>query len=328
MQMTRRKRFERKPVKGFRETDDDYEVLKSVYHLRLANTDHIHALMPHRSRQKLGRRITTLFDVGWLDKPKAQVALFPETGGSNHHVVALANDGAKVLSEKLKLSLPATRWTQRNKELRSTSIPHILDTTEFAVRVVGSARRHEGRVAVEYAHDILGSLKDPPVRKSKPLSFKVPVRWHDRASTRGIEPDDLLRITFESRDQASRNMIEIDNGTETIEPSEDVQTTESFWRSSSILKKYVLYASAFKHRACKPFEFDAFRVLMVTKSSSRMSSMQACEAKYLNNGTLRMPPGFVLYTTWEHINEHDGDVLSMPWQNRLGKPVYLDGVKR
>ena len=114
-------------------------------------------------------------------------------------------------------------------------------------------------------------------------------------------------------------MVEIDRAKETVEPREEIQGNDAFWRSSSILKKFVIYASAFKEPTCQPFGFKAFRVLMVTTSLRHMKTMQDYEEKYLGSDELYRSPGFTLYTNEEHIADNAGGVLGMTSQRRDGK---------
>ena len=326
MQTTAWKRFERQTGISFQPTEDDFEILLWVYRRRLLHTNQIRALFPHRSRQKLGRRVTKLSNVGWLDKLEQKKKLNPIGGGSIADIFALANDGARALAEYYEVNIPPSRWTQRNKELQPHRIPHILKTSDFVVNAEQSARRYVDRFRVAHSSEILSKLKRPRPNKSKPLSFNVPITWRGRKSIRAIEPDELLQLKLldqpAGRD-TTRFMVEIDQDKETVEPSEEVQKNDGFWRSSSILKKYVIYANAFKAENCRPYGFNLFRVLMVTTTPTHMKTMQKCESNYLGGGALKLSPGFVLYTNWDDIAGNDGDVLAMPWQDRNGRERFL-----
>lgn len=323
-----RKRFKRRKLaKGFVPTEDDYQILLHAFRRRLIDTNHVRSLFPHRSPQKIGRRFTELFDHGWLDKIEGQSTTWKAGAGSRAHLAALSDKGAKALSDRFGLDLPASRRNLNNKRLKPTTLEHDREVVDFMVMATISARKHSEHVDFSDAYDILKDLPPRP-NKSKPLAFQVPVTWQKKASRQGIEPDDILRLTYHGRERG-RNiapcMFELDREVETIEPGLDVQQNESFWRTSSILKKNVIYANAFKRKDFKVFGWSVFRVLYVTRTPGHMAEMQACERKYFSDGLLETQPGFTLYTNWEGIREQNGDVFGMPWENRIGKPVYIDG---
>lgn len=332
----RRKRFKRKKLAGFQPVADDYFILDLARKHRLVTADDVHRLLPHRSRQGLGRRFTKLFDQGWLEKSGVQNRDFIKGGGSHSHAGALTDAGYVALAEERDLVLPSpTRWDWNNARLRSTSVPHILATTKFATYAKASALAHADRISIDLSHEILSDLDVAPPRKSKPLSYSVSgVIWQGNTSNRGIEPDELLKIRYADRsvgDNVAPCLVEIDLAKETVDPKSSIDKP-TFWSQSSILKKNVIYISDFFKREARPtcghFGFKTFRVLYVTTTDSHMKEMQECEEKYFSSGPLAIRPGLALYTNWEAIEEHAGDVLGMPWEDRLGRQKYIDGVTR
>lgn len=202
-----------------------------------------------------------------------------------------------------------------------------------------SAERHSDQLSAELSLEILEGLDVEPTRKSKPLSYQVPdVSWQRQRSTRGIEPDELLRLTY-PRLPVGKNvapfLVEIDRGKETIDPVKSI-LKDDFWRQSSILKKNIIYINDFLSQrrsgrlTCGHFGFKTFRPLYVTTTPAHMAEMQACEFKYFGDRDfpLYIRPGFILYTNWEAIERHENDVLAMPWEDRLGRLSYIDGVTR
>lgn len=189
-----------------------------------------------------------------------------------------------------------------------------------------SARRHADLFRAEYASDVLSRLDLPRPQKSKPLSFRVPVKWRGMKSTRGIESDEIIDLDVFGRAVKPKSafMVEIDRENETIQPGENALQSGEFWRQSSIFKKFLLYAHAFDDNLCRPFDIPNFRVLMVTSTPSHMKSMQKCENNIFGPGALlERSPGFILYTCWDDIAGNDGNVLAMPWQDRKGKERFL-----
>jgi len=329
----RRKQFVRKTgsdVPNVELTNDDHEILLHTFRRRLIAKKQIYSLFPHRSQQKLSRRCTALFDVGLVDKPTSQVSLFRPGAGSSSHALAITKSGVNVVNERYKLDIPYSNWSRRNERLRPQSIEHMLGTTDFMVRCEISARQHE-HITYGDALDILLTRNDRRYDRPKPMSFDTPVEWLGKRSQRGIEPDELVQLRYADQPDGksiANFAIEIDRDTETVEPSAEIQQTDSFFRGSSILKKYVIYANAWSRRAMRdPFGFETFRVLFVTTTPGHMKRFQELAQKYL--GPMKRPlPGFVLFSNQHVVAEHADNVLSAPWETEDGKTVYIDGVRR
>lgn len=329
----RRKRFKRKEgdeVPNIVLVPDDYEIFLHVLRRRLVTSEQVRALFPHRSQQKLTRRFSKLFDNGLLDKPEPQVSLFRRGEGSPLHVLASTKAGVDAVNAYYHLDIPYSRWARRNENLRPQSIEHMLGTSDFMVKLEVSARQYDHLTTAD-AFGILSEQADRRYDRPKPLAFATSVEWCGETSQRGIEPDELLRIHYRNAPEG-RNManfaVEIDRGTETLEPRGDVQRSEAFFRSSSILKKFVIYANAWKERAMlEPFGFKTFRVLLMTTTPKHMRRAQQVATKYLPAmGMTR--PGFILFSNQEVAAKHADNFLSAPWETQNGKTVYIDGIAR
>lgn len=326
--MPRSKRFTRdKNPPTVHLTDDDHAVIMYAARRRLITNQQLHSLFPNRSNQKLTRRVRDLFDVGLLDRPPAQVRLFRPGEGSNAIAVAVSDKGVAKAEQFFKVEIPGSGWSRRNQRIRAQSIEHILDTTQFMVSFETSVRKRS-HIIMRDGFDVILASDEQRRKQSKPLSFTVPVKWHGRQSRRGIEPDELVSLTYSNK-PAGKNIanfvVEIDRETETIEPGEKIQKDARFFRRSSILLKNVIYANAFREKSCQCFGFGTFRVLMVTTTPSHMARMQILEEKYLAPRPFGITPGFILYTNQQTIVDHGGDLLDIPWQTRTKKTVYLDG---
>ncbi len=283
--MPRSKRFSRDKelTPNIHLTHDDHAIMLSAIRRRLITNTQLHALFSSRSSQKLTRRVRALFKVGLLDKPQVQVRLFKPGAGSNSHAVAITDNGVRAVEDYYKLQIPGSRWSRRNLLLRPQSVEHILETTGFMIAVETAVQKRNS-ITMRDGFDVVMASDQQIQKKSKPLSFTVPVKWNGRTLRRGIEPDELLCLTYADRPEGKNTanfVVEIDRGTETIEPGEAILKTEAFYRRSSILLKYVIYANAFHNQSCKCFGFGAFRMLMVTSTPSRMAEMQKLEEKYL-----------------------------------------------
>jgi len=184
-----------------------------------------------------------------------------------------------------------------------------------------SVKKHDHSDASS-SFDLLQGMQ--AMGKSKPRSLVVPVTWRGRQSARGIESGELLQLSYaKRRDEQATSLIlpELDNETETVEPGREVWESARFWRSSSILRKNVIYAQAFRNPDYKVFGFSAFRVLYLTLTEGHMEKMIQCERDFLAD---QVRPGFFLYANSEMVFEHKDDILAMPWLTRTGKEWRLN----
>jgi len=147
--------------------------------------------------------------------------------------------------------------------------------------------------------------------------FRTPVIWHDYSGEEGIAPDRIFGIR--AGDQDNYFFLEIDQGTETIEPSVRRQRPVSLFRQSSMLRKFVLYASVHQARVHqKYFGIPSFRVLTVTTTPTRAANMAEVCGRFINSGELQARPGLFLFFDQQTIADHVGDVLVAPFLNGVG----------
>jgi hypothetical protein len=104
----RRPRFRRaSEPPAFRLTDDDVAIVRQLARHRFLRSTHIAALVG-RSLDRTNDRLSKLFHAGYIDRPRAQLDRFP-TAGLSHFVYALADRGARLLTEHDGLALPNPR---------------------------------------------------------------------------------------------------------------------------------------------------------------------------------------------------------------------------
>ncbi|MEI9932657.1 MAG: hypothetical protein WDM89_19515 [Rhizomicrobium sp.] len=103
-----------------------------------------------------------------------------------------------------------------------------------------------------------------------------------------VAPDAIFGLRIEREGMsalASYYFLEIDRGTMTIIPSEQVRESEAFPYRATILRK--LYAYASSHRLGlqeRQFGIKAARVLLLTNSSSRADAMRHAAEHLLKEG--------------------------------------------
>lgn len=108
------------------------------------------------------------------------------------------------------------------------------------------------------------------------------MRWRrnrgGKPPAKRLVPVQINRTTsvfaFVAKSERQYFFLEMDGGTETIVPGDARLREQSFWRGTSLLRRFVIYASAFETRAhVAAFGFPDFRVLTVTTTPARAEAM-------------------------------------------------------
>jgi hypothetical protein len=137
----------------------------------------------------------------------------------------------------------------------------------------------------------------------------------------GTAPDAIVGIEVDGKKQIL--FVEIDRGTETIEPTERQLKSERFWRDTSFLRKMLIYSAVFRTKAHQAqLGLPVFRVLTITTQPGRVRIMQNSFGRYLENGQDRVTPGLFLFSDWTTL-ETASDWLEVPYENALGRPIRL-----
>ena len=114
----------------------------------------------------------------------------------------------------------------------------------------------------------------------------------------------------------------MDEGTETVVPGETRLREPSFWRDTSLLRKFVIYASAFETKAhVAAFNIPVFRVLTVTTKPGRAEAMREACRVHLNH----VRPGLFLFADWQSLNAHRDSLLRFPLVDTVERTIKLLG---
>ena len=271
-------------------------------------------------RNVLRGRLRLMYDNELVDRPLAQRGGRTEPG-SKHLVYAIKNQGARILQRRLSFDIKPGRWTQKNKELATRTVDHHLDTSKF-VSGLHAATRNYDRVTLRY----LDELIPKNLAENRPSGLFTTLRanvedWKPPGENEGTAADQIVAI--ETPETGSVLFVEIDRGTETIEPGQKQRESKKFWRDTSYLRKFLIYSAAFRTGAHKAqFGIPAFRKLTITTNPGRVAEMQACYRNHLGQGANKTPPGLFLFNDWETLEAAD-DFLSAHYVNAANKPVSL-----
>lgn len=303
--------------------EDDLSILWHVYCNRVMDAKSIYTLFPHRSEQVLSRRLNRL-----RKGPNPFLHRLPQASnrlqvrnGSDPQAYAIASQGAHALRLYWGMDVSGQRWTQKNRELRPSTIQHDLATSRFMARLWRDTAAAEDGARLLYQPEFeatgrpgkgraLGGLKNT-------LRTKI-VRWPGQPGEQGTAPDRIFALSAEGRRQYF--FLEMDEGTETIEPGQTRLRRPSFWRDTSLLRKFVIYASAFETKAHQAtFDIPVFRVLTVTTKPERVQAMVETCRTHLKH----LPPGLFLFADWQSINTHSATLLSFPFKDSAKRATML-----
>ena len=130
------------------------------------------------------------------------------------------------------------------------------------------------------------------------MSWPVPMEWPGGRATVYVAPDAIFGLRIEREGQnalASYFFLEVDRGTMTIVPSEQVQESEAFPYRATILRKLYAYASSYRLGLHKEhFGIRSARVLLLTNSAARAEAMRKAASELVAR-LPDVPPGLFLF---------------------------------
>ncbi len=305
----RRPRFRRAAEPpAFRLTDDDIEIVRQLARHRFLRSTHIAALVG-RSLDRTNRRLSRLFHVGYIDRPRAQLDYYPDRGGAPI-VYALAEGGARLLVERDGAAFSNLEWSRKNRQAGRPFIEHQLEVMDFYVGVQLAAQARDD-VTVIHADKLVAAFPDQVFSTSNPFALQTRVNHHGTLFNVGIVPDLVFGLRF--RDESRRCfMVEIDRGTMPIVRANLMQT--SFERK---MRAYLSAHAARQHE--RHFGWKTFRVLTITTDATRVQSMQDA----LSRVHVPHSPGPSLFCFATRDELHVNDPLLHAWNSGDDRNVSL-----
>lgn len=293
--MARLPRFNRSQAAArIRLTSRDKKIIHLVYEHRFLRSGHIVDLLAD-SRQRVLRRLQLLYHHGYLERPRTQITYYER--GSRPMVYGLGNKGAALLKREQGLAFHELDWGGKNRAVTRLFLDHALLISDVMVALEIACCKSK-RVRLLARKDI--QLPDSLRGHRQPFKWSVAVK---NRSKLGVIPDGAFALEFVDQ-PLGRNRIlyflEADCGTMPVRRGTLAQS--SFYRK---LLAYEATWSQEVHR--RRFGFNRFRVVTVTTSAPRVSSlMQACQE-------LERGRGLFLFTDHSSLTK-SGDILSLPFQ--------------
>lgn len=302
----RRKRFERSaaPV-PMQLTERDLRLLAHVSRHRFLSSAQLAAL-DAGSPQNLLRCLRALFDHGYLDRPRAQLASMV-VAGPQAMVYGLAPKGARALREHGHRLVGAGDWTEKNKRAGAVFLEHTLAVGEFMTALELSCRT---RCDIELIRerDIIAEAPE------ETRSAREPLRWvvrppRGRNELWSVVPDGAFAVSF-ADGTASYFLVEIDRGT--------IPIVRNSLDHRSIARKLATYYEGWRAgRHVEQFGVKQLRVLFVTESPERVRNMLSA----VDQITDGKGSNFFLFTDRPTLAA--GDPLEVEWVSGKRQPVWL-----
>ena len=309
-------RLKRKPASAIQLTDRDAQILKALHRYRFLTTDHIQALTGTESRWGMNKRLRLLYDNKYIDRPKAQAAIFSRAA-KRPTVYALGNKGAALLSERFRIAMPAeVYWTEKNRRVRERHIEHTLGISDFMIEMETLCRASRHHQFIDQDEILARS----PLQTRK---AKYPFRWKTQIVDDGkrhdimILPDQIFGIRH-SDGRERFYFVEIDRGTMPVSRRDIRQT--------SFIRKVLSYADTFERElAQRRFGISGFQVLTVTTSIERIQTIQRAIGNFqdtsfsantfLFRAKAETQASFPFKTEWQNMRGAESDIIP-PYDNR------------
>ena len=279
-----RKYFERDKSVNIRITDQDKEILYSVYQHRFLNSDQIAAMIPGRTKHKISIRLNKLFHAGYLDRPRAKERRLAK----QPFAYALGNNGAVVLGEKLDIDLSKINWTAKNQTAREAFVNHELMVADFMLAVKLACEKLDG-VDFISLEEIINKRPVDLAKKMNGLEWKIKMGQDLPGFKKNFKfsliPDSAFGLRFHEANKKSKLaffFVEVDRSTMPIQRNDLTK--------SSYYKKLVGYFESWRQKLYMAnFGFTNPRLLSLTISKERIVSMIAANKKLDPRGNgLRM----------------------------------------
>jgi hypothetical protein len=263
---TRVKLFQRAEAPPSMElTVRDLTLLAYVARYRFLSSAHLAAL-DGGSPQGVLRCLRLLFDHGYLDRPKAQLATLHDEG-PRPFVYGLGQKGARALRAYGSRIDDGVDWSEKNKRSGAIFLAHTLGIADFMVGLE-LACRAEGNITLIGEDDIIAAAP------ADTRAAREPLRWEAVSVERGkrerwsVIPDGVFGLSFPDG-TASYFLMEFDRGT--------IPINRRGGDHRSIRRKFKTYYDGWRaERHVEQFGLKQMRVLTITSSPERMRNMVGC----------------------------------------------------
>jgi len=270
----------------------------------------LQALTGTKSRWGMNNRLRKLYDHKYIDRPKAQAAIFAYAD-KRPTVYALGNTGASLLSNRFNIPMPSkVYWTEKNRRVREKHIEHTLGISDFMVSVEMECLNSDHLEMID--PQIIINRSPVQTQNSKyPFRWKTKIRHNGQPHDISIVPDYVFGIRDKNGSRYKSEkfyFVEIDRAT--------MPVTRRDIKQTSFMRKIHSYADTYERAlAERHFGMKGFQMLTVTTSQKRIQDIQTAIA---NMKDVSFSAGTFLFKEKDngqaHFPFHQG------WTNAKGKP--------
>lgn len=310
-------RFARRAPPNHRVTERDAEIIRAAALYRVIDSDQLYrlveAIFPGSSKQQVLRRMRTMFDAGYLARPRRQVETYQS--GSRPMIVMPGNRGSEFVAERFGFRRAAVDWTAKARTAVRGEMHHALSVTEFVVSLDIACKRRASLRVLDF-QTLLSTMAPDETRASRhPYQWPVITRWKGREVVLHIAPDAIFGVQDLDRPEGANRkffFLESDRGT--------MPTTRQSLDKTSILRKLISYAES--HRRDIParrYGLTNARVLIVTTGRQRIANIIAA---YREHASALVSPKFFLFADRAGLSRAQ-DWLDYPWIDAAGEQHRL-----
>jgi hypothetical protein len=286
-------------------TERDVQLLAHVGRHRFLSSTHLAAL-DGGSPQNVLRCLRALFDHGYLDRPRAQLATVP-LEGPQALVYGLAPKGARLLREYGRHVAGGGDWTEKNKRAGAIFLEHTLAVADFMTAIELSCRTRSD-IELMREHEVIADAPEETRNAREPLRWLVQPN-RTRNEMWSVVPDGLFALSF-ADGTAAYFLIEIDRGT--------IPIVRNSLDHRSIARKLATYYEGWRaNRHVDQFGVKQMRVLIVTESAERVKNMLSA----IDQITGEKGSNFFLLTDKASLNA--GNPLEIEWTSGKRLAVRL-----
>lgn len=277
----------------------DWQMIRLVHRHRFLRSDQIVSFIGG-SQQQLLRRLQLLYHHGYLERPRAQLTYYEDSGPRNI-AYGLGSKGGELLRREFGIAVNSDSWDEKNHVIGRVYLEHALFVADVMVSLELACRKH-GNVQLLYEDDLAIHSE------RQPFQWRVTIQSGEKL---GAIPDRVFALEYpdaSGQSQRAYFFLEADRGTMPVKRRTLSQT--SFYR------KLLAYEATWTQNIHRQhLGIHRFRVLTVTISTKRVKSLvAACSQLQRGHGLFLFADKSILA----------GDVFSHIWQ--AGKPGETGGL--
>jgi hypothetical protein len=287
-------------------TSRDLTLLAHVARHRFLTSAHLAAL-DGGSPQGVLRCLRSLYDHGYLDRPKAQLATL-RYEGPRPFVYGIGQKGVRALREYGSRIDDQVDWSEKNKRSGAIFIAHTLGIADFMVGLE-LACRARGTVSVIREEEIIASASAETRAAREPLRWEAVSIENGKRERWSVVPDGIFGLYFPDG-SAAYFLLEFDRGT--------IPISRRGGDHRSIRRKLKTYYDGWRaQRHIEQFGLKQMRVLTVTSSPERAHNMVGA----VRGITEGRGSNFFLFVDRNTLAA--SDPLGVHWTTGRGEPLRL-----